>query len=56
MLGEDLIRVQRVRFDFKGEPAIVIDYHGESVVMFANEAIVFEVQTHRCVAVVFFSF
>ena len=47
-----------VRFAFKVELAIVFDDHGEAVtikvvVLEANEAIVFEVRTHRRVAVIF---
>jgi hypothetical protein len=43
----DIIRVQRVRFAFKVELAIVIDDHGEAitievVVLEANEAVVLE--------------
>ncbi len=60
MLGLDIIRVGPVRFAFKVELVIVIDDHGEAVtieviVSEANEAVVFEVQTHRRIAKVFFN-
>ena len=46
-----------VLFAFKGELAIVINNHGEAVtidvVSEANEAVVFEVRTHRRIAVIF---
>jgi hypothetical protein len=49
----DIIRVQTVRFAFNLKLAIVIvNDHGEAVtievvVLEANEAVIFEVQTHR---------
>jgi hypothetical protein len=57
----DIILVRTVRFAFKVELAIVTDDHGEAVtievvVFEANEAVVFDVRTHRRVAVVIFNY
>ena len=58
----DIILVRPVRFAFKHDLLIdIVDDHGkavtiEVVVSEANEAVVFEVRTHRRVAMVFFNY